>query len=145
MAKTSPKQKSSARTGMAALRKHALTYPEAWEDHPWGECVIKVRKKIFLMLGADRNGLRVTLKLPLSYGAALLAPFAKPTGYGLGPSGWVSCTFGPKDPVPMDVLKEWLDESYRAIAPQKLHPVIAAAPAPRSKPKPKTAKRRRPA
>ena len=140
MVKPSPKKKSTARSGMAALRKLALAYPEAWEDHPWGECVIKVRKKIFVFLGADRDGLRVTVKLPLSYGAALLAPFAKPTGYGLGPSGWVTCRFGPKDPVPMDVLRDWIDESYRAVAPKKLHPAVATAPTSRLKPRPRIRK-----
>ena len=33
------------------LLEYALTLPEAWEDHPWGDSVVKVRKKIFLFLG----------------------------------------------------------------------------------------------
>ena len=33
------------------LLKLALSYPEAWEDHPWGENVVKVGKKIFVFLG----------------------------------------------------------------------------------------------
>jgi CheY-like chemotaxis protein len=47
-------------------------------------------------------------------------PFAKPTGYGLGKSGWVSTSFddGDQDPVPL--LLEWIDESYRAVAPKRL-------------------------
>lgn len=81
------------RQGEAMLRKRALAYPEAYEEFPWGERVIKVRKKIFLFLHGDAKTLRVTTKLPQSYGAALLAPFAKPTGYGLGKSGWVTASF----------------------------------------------------
>lgn len=110
---------------MQVLRRRALRYPEAWEDHPWGECVIKVGKKIFLSVNADAASLRVTAKLPHSYGAALLAPFAQPTHYGLGRSGWVTCSFGPRDAIPMDSLFAWMDESYRAIAPKKLHATIA--------------------
>jgi len=108
------------RQGEAALRKHALAYPEAYEEFPWGERVIKVNKKIFVSLHGDRETLRVITKLPQSYGAALLAPFAKPTGYGLGKSGWVTATFQKGDHPPFDILKSWIDESYRAIAPKRL-------------------------
>ena len=108
------------RAGAAALRKYALGFPEAYEEFPWGERVIKVNKKIFVFLHGDAKSLRVTTKLPQSYGAALLAPFAKPTGYGLGKSGWVTATFGGKDTPPFDILRSWIDESYRAVAPKKL-------------------------
>lgn len=108
------------RRGAAALRKHALAYPEAYEEFPWGERVIKVNKRIFVSLHGDREILRVTIKLPQSYGAALLAPFATPTGYGLGKSGWVTATFQQGEHPPFDVLKSWIDESYRAIAPRRL-------------------------
>ena len=102
------------------LRKRALAYPEAYEEFPWGERVIKVHKRIFLVLHGDTKTLRVTTKLPLSYGAALLAPFARPTGYGLGKSGWVTASFAGAEHVPYDVLLSWMDESYRAIAPKRL-------------------------
>ena len=57
------------------LKAAALVYPEAWEDHPWGETVIKVRGKIFLFLFEDEDGLRVSLKLPRSREFALEYPF----------------------------------------------------------------------
>lgn len=118
------KKKRSAlkgfRQGEALLRKHALGYPGAYEEFPWGERVIKVNKKIFLFLHGDTQTLRVTTKLPLSYGAALLAPFARPTGYNLGRSGWVTAAFTDGGYPPYDVLLSWIDESYRAIAPKKL-------------------------
>ena len=52
--------------------------------------------------------------------AALLAPFAQPTHYGLGKSGWVTASFGKGDHAPLDILKSWIEESYRAVAPKKL-------------------------
>ncbi len=61
-----------------------------------------------------------SVKLPESGPDALDLPFAKPTGYGLGKSGWVSATFEPKDRPPAEILKEWILESYRAVAPKKL-------------------------
>lgn len=108
------------RAGEAALRKYALGFPEAYEEFPWGERVIKVNKRIFVFMHGDAEGLRITTKLPQSYRAALLAPFAKPTGYGLGKSGWVSATFHKGDAPPFDILRSWIEESYRAIAPKKL-------------------------
>ena len=104
----------------AALRKAALAYPEAKEDMPWGHHAIKVRGKTFLFLGADRDTFSLSAKLPSSGGMALNLPFASPTEYGLGKSGWVTATFPRKGPVPLDLLKLWVDESYRAIAPRRL-------------------------
>jgi predicted DNA-binding protein (MmcQ/YjbR family) len=122
--KKKPPRKRAAkpgfRQGEAALRRYALGFPEAYEEFPWGERAIKVNKKIFLGLHRDSQELRVTTKLPHSYGAALLAPFAKPTGYNLGKSGWVTSSFGKGDSPPYDILKSWIDESYRAIAPRRL-------------------------
>jgi len=45
---------------------------------------------------------------------------ASPSRYGLGKSGWVSCRFSGNDKPPLDVLKAWVDESFRAVAPKKL-------------------------
>jgi predicted DNA-binding protein (MmcQ/YjbR family) len=104
------------------LLKAALAYPDAWKDHPWGETVVKVGKKVFVFFGLQRGGgLHVTCKLPHSFDVALSTlPFAESTGYGLGASGWVTATFEGKDNVPVLLLLEWIDESYRAVAPAKL-------------------------
>ena len=109
------------------LKAVALAYPEAWEDHPWGETVIKVRGKIFLFLFESEEGLKISLKLPRSREFALEYPFTKPTGYGLGKAGWVTSSFAPKEKPPLDVLKAWLDESYRAVAPKKLAAALPLA------------------
>ena len=49
----------------AALVAYALSFPEAAEDWPWDERVIKVRGKIFVFLGMVEETLRVGVKLPL--------------------------------------------------------------------------------
>ena len=46
------------------LRAWSLGFPEAAEEFPWGERVIKVRGKIFVFLGTVEKGLRVGVKLP---------------------------------------------------------------------------------
>ena len=104
----------------ARLRRLALSYPEAREEFPWGECVIKVRGKIFLFLGRSGGGLSLSVKLPGSAMLALDLPFASPTGYGLGKSGWVTAEFASGDNPPLPVLEQWIDESYRAVAPKRL-------------------------
>ena len=33
---------------------------------------------------------------------------------------WVSVQFAPREKPPMDLMRAWIDESYRAVAPKKL-------------------------
>jgi predicted DNA-binding protein (MmcQ/YjbR family) len=109
-----------ARRPQAILRAFALGYPEAREEFPWGERVIKVKKKVFVFLGRDEGPLSISVKLPETGAMALELPFAEPTGYGLGKSGWVTATFEGRKKPPLALLEAWIDESYRAVAPVKL-------------------------
>lgn len=106
-----------------SLVAYALSLPEAWEDHPWGETVVKVGKKIFLFAGETT----ITLKLPVSANYALTAAGAEPTGYGLGKSGWVTLVAGKALP-PLGVLRDWVDESYCAVAPKKFAARLTSKP-----------------
>jgi len=102
------------------LRKFALGYPEAVEDFPWGDRTIKVRGKIFAFLAQGDDTLNLTVKLPHSADAALGLPFTSPTRYRLGRSGWVSARFPKNSEIPLDMFRDWIDESYRAVAPSTL-------------------------
>jgi predicted DNA-binding protein (MmcQ/YjbR family) len=104
----------------ADLRRHALSYPESNEEFPWGHSAFKVKGKAFVFMSVHEGVLRLSLKLPLSGRVALTFPFASPTGYGLGKSGWVTAQFGAGDDVPTHMLEEWIDESFRAIAPKRV-------------------------
>jgi predicted DNA-binding protein (MmcQ/YjbR family) len=115
-----PKKKSTLDDCEQTLRAMALDYPEAHEDHPWGECAFKVRKKVFLFMSRLDGVLGLSLKLPASHGQALKLPYTEPTGYGLGKHGWVSARFPPDSKPPLGMLRDWMDESYRAVAPKKL-------------------------
>ena len=103
-----------------ALRAIALGYPGAAEDFPWGERAIKVNGKMFLVMSRHEGVFRITAKLPLSNAQAVVLPFVEPTEYGLGKHGWVTASFRDGDEVPEDMFREWIDESYRAVAPKKL-------------------------
>ncbi|GAA3148033.1 MmcQ/YjbR family DNA-binding protein [Nonomuraea roseoviolacea] len=119
------------------LRDFALGLPETREDHPWGETVVKVGKKVFLFLGMDgpsertdepadttedpagkwAPGFSVKL-LSEAHGHALTVEGAAPTGYGLGKAGWVTVPFLAELP-DTEVLLDWVEESYRTIAPKR--------------------------
>ena len=120
----------------AALRAFALKYPGAHEEFPWGERVIKVKGKIFVFLGVgstSESGLGLSVKLPHSRAEALDWPFTNPTGYNLGKSGWISAKFKPKDDVPLELIEQWIDESYHAVAPKRLAATLLAPAAPAQK------------
>jgi predicted DNA-binding protein (MmcQ/YjbR family) len=107
----------------AALRKQLLAYalglPGGYLDHPWSEDVAKVGKKVFVFFGIEEStDPGMTVKLNASHPLALAQPGVTPTGYGLAKAGWVTVRFAHDLPVPM--LREWIDESYRAVAPKKL-------------------------
>ena len=102
------------------LRKLALGYPGAYEEMPWGHHAIKVKGKAFVFLAADQESFSLSVKLPSSGGVALQLPYASPTEYGLGRSGWVTARFSRAARLPLGVLELWIDESYRALAPKRL-------------------------
>ena len=103
------------------LRAFGLAYPGAHTKSPWpGHLDLAVNDKTFAYLSLEGEPLGISCKLPRSRDIALMLPFCKPTGYGLGKSGWVSAQLGPDDDPPVDLFKAWIDESYRAQAPKKL-------------------------
>jgi predicted DNA-binding protein (MmcQ/YjbR family) len=119
---------SKAKQVEKKLRDIALAYPGAREEFPWGERVVKVGKKVFVFMGMpEGGGLGLSVKLPSSGTMALMFPFATPTGYGLGKSGWVSARFEAGEAPPVELLRAWIDESYRAVAPKTMVARLPAA------------------
>jgi len=109
------------RDSLAALRDHAMALPGAHEDFPWGERVVKVDKKVFVFLGRGLDGdgdIGFGVKLPESGSAMIARGFAKPSGYGLGKSGWVSIRPTAKEPT-FDEMRGLVDESYAAVATRR--------------------------
>ena len=103
------------------IRSFAFGLPEAWEDHPWGESVAKVGKKVFVFFGEGEptdGSARFSVKLPISHDEAMALTFTEPTGYGLDRGNWVTVT-APSD-APAEMLLAWVEESYRAVAPKSL-------------------------
>ncbi len=125
----------TARTIEERFRKLALSYPDASEDHPWGETAFKVNGKVFLFMGATDKKVSISVKLPFSRDMAHDLPFAEPTHYGLGKHGWVTAHLEPKSRPPLELMEAWIDESYRAVAPKKLVAQLSAGKHPLPKPR----------
>ena len=130
--------KKSTDPTLLELREFGLAYPGAHTKSPWpGHLDLAVKDKTFAYLSIEGEPFGISCKLPQSGAMALMLPGATPTAYGLGKSGWVSVKFPEGKALPVQMLKEWIDESYRAQAPKKLvkglGPSTAVAPGPSSK------------
>lgn len=117
------------------MRAFALKLPGAEEDFPWGEPVVKVRRKagvppwrkdgegvygpMFLWLGARAASPQaIAVKLTASHEQAIALAAAVPTTIsGLGQWGWLTVALSAVD---VDLLCDWVEESYRAAAPKRL-------------------------
>lgn len=110
----------SAKKLQDSLEGFGLSLPEAWLDTPWDEGhVTKVGKKIFAFYGTQNEpGLSVKLTESLDHARSL--PGAAPMGYGLGRHGWTYIPFASLAEEDTDVLLDFVEESYRAVAPKML-------------------------
>lgn len=131
------------------LREWGLKrYPGTSLKSPWpGHLDLAVKDKTFAYLSTPGEPFGISCKLPQSASAALILPNVTPTGYGLGKSGWVSAKFDPDEMPDVEMIKDWIEESYRAQAPKKLVTQLDAggAAAPEKKPAAKKPAAKKPA
>jgi predicted DNA-binding protein (MmcQ/YjbR family) len=121
-------KKRSTDALVKALRAFGLTYPGAHTKSPWpGHMDLVVKDKTFAFMSVEGEPFSISCKLPESSLAALSLPHVSPAGYGLGKSGWVNIAAPDGEPPPVELLKAWIDESYRAQAPKKLLASLDAA------------------
>ena len=119
---------TTASVARKQLRAHALKHPGAWADEPWpGDHVIKVGKKIFVFLGGEGPDVSLGVKLPRSLLFARTQSFVTKMGYGMDKSGWVAVRLTKGDPIPLELLRSWIDESYETVAAGALPKRKAAA------------------
>lgn len=106
---------------VAELRDFGMTYPGAHGKSPWpGHDDLAVNDKTFAYLPAAGDPFSLSVKLPYTGEVELERPYATPTAYGLGKSGWVSFRPSESEIPPVELMKEWIDQSYRAQAPKRL-------------------------
>lgn len=116
-----------SRSRWEQLRARALALPRAIEDFPWGVSVLKIDYPqrrgadgfavgpMFMWLGRPEDA-SASLKLSDSHEEAIGVCRAVPTAMsGLGRWGWLTISL---DEVEFDLLDDWLEESYRNVAPR---------------------------
>jgi predicted DNA-binding protein (MmcQ/YjbR family) len=101
------------------IRELALSFPQSYEDAPWGFPVFKVAdNKLFCWLTEDDGRTEVTVKLTREEREiAELLPWVR-TASHVGRYGWVTATV--TDEETLDAALEWLRESYWLKAPAAL-------------------------
>lgn len=101
------------------IRELALSFPETYEDAPWGFPVFKVgSNKLFALMQVDSDIVRITVKLtPEERDIALLLPHVRKAAY-VGRYGWVTADI--TDAETLEAALEWVRESYWLKAPAEL-------------------------
>ena len=101
------------------LRELALSFPETYEDEPWGHPVFKVAEnKMFASTDVAEECVRLTVKLTAEEREiAQLLPFVSTARY-VGRYGWVTAEVA--DEESLEAALEWLRESYWLKAPPAL-------------------------
>lgn len=99
------------------LRARALALPETSEGTSCVNRAFKVRKKNFLFVGEKEERVRVMLKLDASLEEARAMEDPR---IEVGKLGWVTVRFAPDDVPDADLLADWVEESFRTLAPRTL-------------------------
>ena len=102
----------------------ALSFPEAYEDRPWGDFpVFKVgQNKVFGWAVRREDGVDVTMKLTAEEREiAHLLPYVR-TASHVGRYGWITAAVA--DEESLEAALEWLRESYWLKCPVELKATV---------------------
>ncbi len=105
------------------IRELALSFPETYEDSPWGHPVFKVGdNKMFAAMSDGEASVTLTVKLtPEEREIALHFPHVSVARY-VGRYGWVTTEVS--DEETLESALEWLRESYWLKAPARLRSAV---------------------
>lgn len=121
------------------MREICLALPGAHETLTWGEPHFRVGEKIFAGCGAEKGVVTLGFKLEKERARTLIAgdPRFRPAPY-VGKHGWVAIDAHDVDD--WDAVREFVEESYRLIAPKRASKALAKRAAPPSSARPRTRK-----
>ncbi len=108
------------------VRALALSFPEAYEDAPWGFPVFKVAdNRLFAWMIERDDVLDVTAKLSAEEREiAFLPPYVRRASH-LGRYGWITARV--TDEGSLEASLEWVRESYWLRAPARLRAAVEGA------------------
>ncbi len=119
------KNTTATKDVLQVLRRVALGYPQAelgvaCPGTALESSTVKARDKAFLFMSGVGPSYTVRLKLCQSQSEAMQLAATEPGRYKVGAHGWTTISFSDSEPPPIELMKRWIDESYRAIADKKL-------------------------
>jgi len=106
------------------IRELALSFPQTYEDHPWGDFpVYKVgENKVFGWTTVEDGVVQLTVKLTSEEREiAHLLPFVHTASY-VGRYGWITAEV--TDEQTLDAALEWIRESYWLKCPTELKAAV---------------------
>jgi len=104
------------------IRELALSFPEAYEDEPWGHPVFKVAENRMFGAMSNEAPIKLTVKLTAEEREiAMLLPFVSIARY-VGRYGWITAEI--TDEESLEAGLEWLRESYWLKAPAQLRKAV---------------------
>lgn len=100
-----------------ALRKFALSLPEAQERETWGNATFRVRDKIFVIMSADGTG--ASVKASRDEQKALIAEEPETFTYPayVGQHGWIGIDV---QRIGAEHMRELVTEAWRMTAPKRM-------------------------
>lgn len=104
------------------IRALALSFPETYEDEPWGHPVFKVADNRMFAAISSASPVQLTVKLTAEEREiAMLLPFVSVARY-VGRYGWITAEVTDADS--LDAALEWVRESYWLKAPAHLRKAV---------------------
>ena len=98
------------------IRETALSFPETYEDEPWGHPVFKVAENRMFASISNEGLIKLTVKLTAEEREiAMLLPFVSIARY-VGRYGWITARI--EDEHCLEAALEWMRESYWLKAPE---------------------------
>ncbi|MGI9611807.1 MAG: MmcQ/YjbR family DNA-binding protein, partial [Acidimicrobiales bacterium] len=105
--------------GTRALRERALEFPGVAEGDSCVKRSFKARTKGFLYLGESDDTYNAMLKVGDSLDDVRRFCAEQPDTRSVGETNWVTLHFA-HDEAPPAALNDWIEESFRLLAPKKL-------------------------
>lgn len=101
------------------IRLRASQYPEVAEGTACAQSSFKRGKTSFLFVGEQGGRYKAMFKLDASKAEAMQLAEAQPDDFQAGSNAWVTARFSAEKPLPEELWRRWLDESYALSGPKK--------------------------
>jgi len=95
-----------------SMRLKASQYPEVDEGTACTQSSFKTGKKSFFFVGEQGGRYKAMFKLNDGFAEAQALAAREPDNYQAGKPPWVTARFSSENPMPENIWKRWLDESY---------------------------------